>query len=170
MLLFLLFAKLKGSRMLDKIDLKILDVLQKDSQISNQALADLVALSPSPCLRRVKQLTDSGYIKKHVALLDAHKLGLNITIFVLVGLNNHSQEAIDGFKKSIRKSPEVIQCHLITGQSADYLLKVSVTDIEHFRTFEFEKLLAIKGVSNVQSCFVLENIIDQTALPLKHLT
>ena len=129
-----------------------------------------MALSPSPCLRRVKQLTDNGYIKKHVALLDANKLGLNITIFVLVGLDSHSKEVLDGFKKSIRTLPEVIQCHLITGQAADYLLKVSVTDIEHFRTFELERLLTIKGVSNVQSCFVLESIIENTALPLKHLS
>ena len=155
--------------MLDKTDLKILEILQHNSQVSNQALADQVALSPSPCLRRVKQLMDAGYIKQHVALLDADKLGLNLTIFVLVGISGHTRAATQEFKKAIAKLPEVIQCHMITGQSADYLLKVMVTDIAHFRTFELEQLLAIKGVSNVQSCFVLESIIDKTTLPLKHL-
>tara|TARA_B100002051_G_C16334248_1_gene438460 strand:+ start:131 stop:604 length:474 start_codon:yes stop_codon:yes gene_type:complete len=155
--------------MLDKTDLKILAILQHNSDISNQALADQVALSPSPCLRRVKQLRDAGYIKQHVAVLDADKLGLKITVFVLVGLDSHTQEVLDGFKAAIRHLPEVTQCHLITGQSADYLLKVCVTDIEHFRHFEFSHLLSIPGVANVQSCFALESIIDHTALPLAHL-
>ena len=156
--------------MLDKIDLKILDILQHNSLISNQALADQVALSPSPCLRRVKQLEDAGYITQQVAILDPSKLDLNLTIFVLVGLNSHTQATTEGFKKAIKKLPEVIQCHMITGQTADYLIKVMVTNMEHFRSFELDHLLAIKGVSNLQSCFVLEKIIDKTTVPLNHLS
>ena len=155
--------------MLDKTDLKILHILQENSQISNQALADQVALSPSPCLRRVKQLEDGGYIKKQVALIDPERVDLKLTIFVLVGIDNHSKAIMDGFKDSIRLLPEVIQCYLITGQSADYLLKVVVPDMAHYQTLCLNHLLAIKGVSNVQSSFVLESIRDQTALPLNHL-
>ena len=155
--------------MLDKTDLKILQILQENGQISNQALADRVALSPSPCLRRVKQLQDAGYITHHVALLDPKKLNLNLMIFVLVGLNNHANSIMEGFKKDIQRIPEVIQCHVITGQSADYLLKVAVPDLSHYRDFCLHKLLSIKGVASVQSSFVLESVIDKTALPLDHL-
>ena len=154
---------------MDRIDKKILTILQLNSRMSNQELADKVGLSPSPCLRRVKQLEDNGYISKYVALLDPNKLGLQLIIFVLVGLNTHESKKMTAFELAIRSSPEVIQCHLITGHSADYILKVIVSDLIEYQSFLLNKLTKIDGVSNVHSSFVLQTIVDKTELPLNRL-
>jgi len=155
--------------MIDRIDKKILKILQSDSRIHNQELADKVALSPSPCLRRVKQLEEKGYISKHVVLLNPDKLGLQLTILVLVSLDSHIPAKMSQFEKSIRLLPEVMQCYLITGQSADYHLKVVVSDIAHYQSFLLKKLTRIDGVANVVSSFALQSIVDKTELPLEQL-
>lgn len=155
--------------MIDRVDKKILELLQSDSEISNQNLAEKVALSPSPCSRRVKQLEEEGYIEKHVALLNPEKVGLQLTILVLVSLDSHAPRKMSGFEESIQALPDVIQCYLIAGQSADYLLKVIVPNMTHYRSFLLEKLTCIDGVTGVHSSFVLRSIIDKTALPLDHL-
>ncbi|ABQ55883.1 transcriptional regulator, AsnC family [Legionella pneumophila str. Corby] len=155
--------------MLDRTDKKILEILQANCEINNQELADLVALSPSSCLRRVKLLIDNGYIKKQVALLEPEKIGLKLTVIVLVGLNNHQPEVMNQFEKTIHLFPEVIQCYLITGQSADYLLKIIVPDLNAYQTFLLGKLTRINGVASVHSSFILRNVSDTTALPLDHL-
>lgn len=155
--------------MLDRTDKKILEILQSDAQISNQDLADSVALSPSPCLRRVKQLTDNGYISKQVTLLNPEKIGLELTVIVLVGLNTHQPSVMNAFEETMKSLPEVIQCYLITGQSADYLLKIIVPDLKAYQTFLLGKLTGINGVSSVHSSFILRTICDTTALPLEHL-
>ncbi|MFA6304081.1 MAG: Lrp/AsnC family transcriptional regulator [Legionella sp.] len=154
---------------MDRIDKKILEVLQENSQISNQELAELVSLSPSPCLRRVNQLQESGYITNQVALLNPKKLGLNLTVIVLVGLNSHKPEIMSEFEETMRHLPEVIQCYLITGQSADYLIKIIAPDLEAYQSFLLGKLTGINGVSSVHSSFILRNVCDTTALPLDHL-
>ncbi|HFK9673108.1 TPA: Lrp/AsnC family transcriptional regulator, partial [Legionella pneumophila] len=141
--------------MLDRTDKKILEILQANCEINNQELADLVALSPSSCLRRVKLLIDNGYIKKQVALLEPEKIGLKLTVIVLVGLNNHQPEVMNQFEKTIHLFPEVIQCYLITGQSADYLLKIIVPDLNAYQTFLLGKLTRINGVASVHSSFIL---------------
>src|SRR5476651_2336619 len=105
---------------MDRIDKKILEVLQADGRISNQELAEQVALSPSPCLRRVKQLEEEGYIRGYVALLDPTKIGLQLTIMVSLTLTNHDPKVMKHFEETVASFPEVIQCYLITGQSADY--------------------------------------------------
>lgn len=155
--------------MIDSTDRKILEILQSDGQISNQELADRVALSPSPCLRRVKQLTENGYINKHVTLLNPKKIGLELTVIVLVGLNSHQPSIMNAFEENMRLLPEVIQCYLITGQSADYLLKIIVPDLSAYQAFLLGKLTGIDGVSSVHSSFILRTICDTTALPLDHL-
>ena len=155
--------------MIDRTDKKILEILQSDAQISNQELADRVALSPSPCLRRVKQLTESGYINKQVTLLNPEKVGLELTVIVLVGLNSHQPSIMNAFEESMRLLPEVIQCYLITGQSADYLLKIIVPDLKAYQAFLLGKLTGINGVSSVHSSFILRTVCDTTALPLDHL-
>jgi len=155
--------------MIDRIDKRILEILQDDSSTSNQDIADQVALSPSPCSRRIKQLVDEGYIKRHVALLSPKALGLTLTIFVLVGVDNHSAQTMDAFANAIEVIPEVIECHVITGQSADYLLKVMVPDLSEYETFLLKKLTSIAGVSSLHSSFVLRSITNKTALPLGHL-
>lgn len=154
---------------MDRIDKKILGLLQSDCQISNQDLADLVALSPSSCLRRVKLLEEQGYIKKQVALLAPEKIGLNLTVIVLVGLNNHQPAVMKEFEDRIRFLPEVIQCHLITGQSADYLLKIIVSDMNAYQAFLLGKLTCINSVDTVHSSFILRDICNTTVLPLDHL-
>lgn len=154
---------------MDRTDKKILELLQANSQISNQELADLVALSPSSCLRRVKLLDEQGYIKKQVALLNPARVGLNLTVIVLVGLNNHQPAIMKEFEETIKFLPEVIQCYLITGQSADYLLKVIVADLNAYQSFLFGKLTPINCVDTVHSSFILSTICETTELPLDHL-
>jgi len=154
---------------MNRIDKKILEILQSDSQMSNNELAEKVALSPSPCSRRVKQLEEEGYIKKYVALLDSEKIGLQLTIMALVGLNSHDSKIMKGFEKAVESLFEVVQCYMIAGRSADYLLKIVVPDMDQYQSFLLEKLTRIDGVSNVQSNFVLRNIINNTTLPLNHL-
>ena len=151
---------------MDRIDKKILEILQTDGRISNQDLADRVALSPSPCLRRVKQLEDDGYIKHYVALLDPNKINLQLTIIVTVGLDNHDAANMQHFEETIQNYPEIVQCYLIAGQAADYLLKVVVPDLAAYEYFLLKKLTSIKGVAQVHSSFVLRRIIDTTHLPL----
>lgn len=155
--------------MIDSTDKKILEILQTNCQISNQELADLVALSPSPCLRRVKLLEENGYIHKQVALLNPEKLGLDLTVIVLVGLNSHQPAIMRAFEKTMRLLPEVMQCCLITGQSADYLLKIMVPDLKTYQSFLLGKLTSIQGVGSVHSSFILRTICDTTALPLNHV-
>lgn len=154
---------------MDRIDKKILQLLQSNCQLSNQEMADLVALSPSSCLRRVKLLEDNGYIKKQVALLEPEKVGLNLTVIVLVGLNSHKPAVMSEFEETVRFLPEVIQCYLITGQSADYLLKIIVPDLNSYQSFLLNKLTGINGVDTVRSSFILRNVCETTALPLDHL-
>src|ERR1700722_4631460 len=102
--------------MIDRTDKKILEILQLNSQISNQELAEEVALSPSPCLRRVKLLEENGYIDKQVVLLNPEKVGLELMVIVLVVLNSHQHTVMSKFEEKMRSLPEVIQCYLMTGQ------------------------------------------------------
>lgn len=154
---------------MDRTDKKILELLQSNCQISNQDLAEQVALSPSSCLRRVKQLEDNGYIKKQVALLEPEKLGLQLTVIVLVGLNSHQPGIMNEFEDKIRYLPEVIQCYLITGQSADYLLKIIVPDMNAYQFFLLSKLTCISCVDTVRSSFILRTITDSTELPMDYI-
>lgn len=154
---------------MDKIDKKILDLLQHNGKINNQQLADKVALSPSPCLRRVNQLEDEGYIDKYVALLDPEKIGLHLTIIVLVGLSSHETKAMNHFEQQIKTMHEVVRCYLIAGQAQDYILKVVVPSLNDYQNFMLKKLTQIDGVKNIHSSFVLKKIVDKTALPLDHL-
>ena len=153
---------------MDKVDKKILTLLQKNSQISNLELSEQVALSPSPCLRRVKQLEEQGVVARQVALCDPDKLGLPLLVLVSVGLRSHSADIMKNFERAIRDIPEVVQCYLITGQSADYQLKVVMPDLHYFQQFLLEQLTGIEGVANVQSSFVLNRVVDKTELPLTH--
>lgn len=154
---------------LDRVDKKILEILQQNGQISNQDLAEQIALSPSSCLRRVNLLMEHGYIKEQVALLAPEKLGLNLMVLVSVGLTSHQPAIMSQFEEHVRFLPEVIQCYLITGHSADYLLKVIVPDLNAYQAFLLERLTRINCVSSVHSSFILRTICETTALPLEHL-
>lgn len=151
---------------LDKYDRLILDHLQRHGRMSNQELADAINLSPSPCLRRVRALEESGLIDGYVALLNARKLGLTLMAFIQISMDNHTPATLDAFENTVRDYPEVLECHLIAGQSADYLLKVIVKDMDAYQQFLLQKLTRIEGVSGVHSSFVLKSPLDKKALPV----
>jgi Lrp/AsnC family leucine-responsive transcriptional regulator len=154
---------------LDRYDLNILALLQKDARLSNQELAERIGLSPSPCSRRVKQLEDDGYILRQVALLDRKQIGLSLTAYVLIGMDKHTPERFEHFQDVIRGCPEVLECSLVTGMDADYQLKVVVPDMDHYQQFLLGRLTRIEGVSSVRSSFVLNQVVSSTELPLEHL-
>ncbi len=151
---------------LDRYDRLILEELQRNGRISNQELADAISLSPSPCLRRVRQLEEEGMIKGYVALLNARKLGLTLMSFISLSVDKHTPDRLESFERAVASFPEVMECHLITGQSADYLLKVIVTDMDAYQQFLLQKLTRIEGVSGVHSSFVLKSPVVKTALPV----
>ena len=151
---------------LDNFDKAILQTLQQHGRISNQDLAEQINLSPSPCLRRVKQLEENGLIDGYVALLNARKLGLTLVSFIQISMDKHTPERFNSFEQAISGFSEVLECHLITGQSADYLIKVIVRDMDDFQRFLLNKLTRIEGVSGVHSSFVLKSPVNTTALPL----
>lgn len=151
---------------LDRYDRLILSALQENGRISNQELADSISLSPSPCLRRVRALEEAGLIDGYVALLNARKLGLTLVAFIQISMDKHTPDRFDLFEKTVGAYDEVLECHLITGQSADYLLKVIVKDMDAYQQFLLQKLTRIEGVSGVHSSFVLKAAITKTALPV----
>ncbi len=165
---------------LDKIDLKILGVLQTDGRLSNQEIAEKVNLSPSPCLRRIKRLEDAGVVRQYVALLDPDKIGLGLLAYVNVRLEKHSDNPGNAsmasarnnttspradFAASVANWPEVVACYAMTGEM-DYLLRVQVKDMDHFSQFMMITLLRHPAVLDVKSSFALQRIKDTTALPL----
>ncbi len=151
---------------LDRYDLRILEVLQEDGRISNQALAERIGLSQSPCLRRVRALEESGVISDYRARLDARKLGLTLLALVHISMDRHTPERFANFEAAIAALPEVLECLLITGQEADYQLKVIVSDMDAYQALLLEKITRIEGVSGVHSSFVLRQVVAKTALPL----
>ncbi|ARU54537.1 transcriptional regulator, AsnC family [Oleiphilus messinensis] len=154
---------------LDKLDRRILSVLQKNGNISNLELAEKVGLSPSPCSRRVKQLEDNGIISRYVTLLDPAKLDLKLTAIIQISMDRHTPDRFENFEAELESYPEVMSCSLITGQAADYLVEVLVPDMEHYQEFLLGRLTRIPGVTGVHSSFVLRKIIDRTEIPLTYL-
>jgi len=151
---------------LDRYDRRILEVLQTDGRISNQELADRIGLSPSPCLRRVRALEESGLILGYRALLDSRRLGLTLLALVHISMDRHTPERFAHFDTAVSELPEVLECLLITGQEADYQLKVIVRDMEAYQALLLNKITRIEGVSGVHSSFVLRRVVERTALPL----
>ena len=153
---------------LDRTDKRILSELQANGRISNQELADRVGLSPSPCLRRVKQLEEEGVIEGYVGLVNASKLGLKMMALIQIRMDRHTPERFDAFEKNLRDYPQGLECILITGQSADYQVKVIVEDMEEYQDFLLNKITPLPGVSDVHSSFVLRQVIYTTAMPIKN--
>ena len=151
---------------LDRYDLQILQVLQQDGRISNQDLADRIGLSPSPCLRRVRTLEESGLITAYRAHLDARKLGLSLVALIHISMDQHTPERFSNFEAVIAEIPEVLECLLITGQDADYQLKAVVRDMDGYQELLLNRITRIPGVTGVHSSFVLRRVVDKTTLPL----
>lgn len=151
---------------LDRYDRHILEILQENGRVSNQDLAERIGLSPSPCLRRVRVLEEAGIIAGYRALLDARALGLRLMALVHISMDRHTPERFRNFDATIRAMREVLECLLITGQEADYQLKVIVQDMDDYQDFLLNKVTRIEGVTGVHSSFVLRRVVDRTALPL----
>lgn len=153
---------------LDRIDLTLLALLQRNGRISNAELAEQVALSASACLRRVQRLEQSGVLVGYSAQLDARRLGLGLQAFVRVQLKQHDAAAVAGFSDAVNRWDEVVACHALTGDM-DYLLHVMVEDLDHFSRFLLDRLLQGGQVVDVNSSFVLRTVKSAGALPLQHL-
>ncbi|MAX56615.1 MAG: AsnC family transcriptional regulator [Alcanivoracaceae bacterium] len=154
---------------LDRTDLRILEALQSNGGLSNQQLAEAVGLSPSPCSRRVQKLEAAGIIIKRETVLDARKLGLDLTVMIQISMDRHTPERFANFEDKVASFSEVQQCYLVTGQDADYLLKVVVPDIDAYQHFLLNQITRIEGVSGVHSSFVMRRVVDTAALPLNYV-
>lgn len=151
---------------LDRIDKHILRLMQTNARITNLELADQVGLSATPCSRRVKHLEESGLIDKHVTLLNAKALGLDLTAIISISMDRHTPDRFEKFEAAIINMPEILECSIVTGQSADFLLKVVVKDMRHYEQFLLGQLTKLSGVTGVHSSFVLREVIKKTELPL----
>jgi DNA-binding Lrp family transcriptional regulator len=151
---------------LDAMDRRILAVLQGNARVANADLAREVGLSPSPCLRRVRELEDAGVIRSYVALLEPGAVGLPISVFVQVSLERQIEKALETFEQAILRRPEVMECYLMTGD-ADYLLRIVVADLSAYERFLKEHLTRIPGVASIKSSFALKQVKYRTALPLE---
>ncbi|RGP53716.1 AsnC family transcriptional regulator [Pseudomonas abyssi] len=153
---------------LDNLDRRILDALQRNARLSNVQLAEEVGLSPSPCLRRVRLLEEAGVIRGYHAELDRSKSGLGLTVFVGVKVERHHDASANAFRAAVIDLPEVISCHVVSGES-DFLLQVVLPDLASYEDFLFSTLLKLPGVSDIRSNFAISTVKSQTALPLDHL-
>ena len=156
----------KSAAPIDAIDRRILRLLQADAKITNAELARRVGLSPSPCLARVRALERAGIISRHVTLLDPLKVGLGVSVFIQVSLEQQVERALNAFQAAIATYPEVLECYLMTGD-ADYLLRVVVADVPALERFILERLTKIRGVASIRSSFALKQVKYETALPIE---
>jgi len=152
---------------LDRTDRRILAEIQRNGDISNLELAEKIGLSPSPCSRRVKALTEAGIIGQTVTLLNAKLLGLKLTALISISMDRHTPERFNAFEEAVKTYPEVLECLLITGSASDYQLKVIVQDMEAYQHFLLGRLTRLEGVTGVHSSFVMRDIVNTTALPLE---
>lgn len=147
---------------MDKIDKKILLLLQENAKQNTKEIAEKIGLSISPTFERIKKLEQQNYINKYVAILDGAKLGKLIIVYCQISLSIHSRELIENFKKEISHLSEIMGCHHVSG-NYDFLLKIAVSNMNEYQALVVDKLSIIKGISNVQSSFVMEEIKNDTA-------
>lgn len=151
---------------LDRFDRQILEILQREGRLPNQELAERIGLSPSPCLRRVRALEEAGLISGYRATVDARNLGLTLTALVHISMDVHTPERFATFEAAVGLLPEVLECLLITGQEADYQLKVAVRDMDHYQALLLGHLTRIPGVTGVHSSFVLRSVLKNAIVPV----
>ena len=150
---------------LDDIDRKILKALQEDSRQSLVEVAEKAGLSTSPILRRIRQLEKAGVIRRYVAVLDQTRVGLPVSVFVSIKLEQQREQALQKFAKAIERWPEVLECYLMTGPR-DYLLRVVVADLGEYERFLKQKLTRLDGIASIESSFALEQVKYTNLLPL----
>lgn len=151
---------------IDRIDLKILQVLQADGRISNLKLAEAVALSPTAVLARVQRLTRDGFILGYEARLDPVKLGVRMLVFVEVLLDRTTPNVFEAFKAAVQVHPQILECHMVAG-GFDYLLKTRVADMQAYRDFAGTVLWQLPGVRETRTYAVMEEVKSTTRLPLR---
>ena len=161
---------MKNNIRLDRLDIKILHELQLDASQSNQELAEKVGLTAAPCSRRVKQLEESEVITSQKIQIDTKAVNLNIFALLYISMDKHIPERFETFEKTIGEIPEVIECYMITGNNADYQLKVAVQDMDNYYKVLLGKITRIEGVTGVHSSFILRKVIEHGALPLNYAT
>jgi Lrp/AsnC family transcriptional regulator len=151
----------------DKLDRKILELLQKDGGLTAAEVAERIGLSKAPCWRRIKHLEEQGVIKQTVALLNARHLNLGTTVFVTLKTANHSEAWFEKFVKAVRDIPEVVEIHRMSGD-VDYLMRIVVPDIDAY-DLVYKRLIAAVEFKDVSASFALETIKHTTALPLNYM-
>jgi len=152
--------------MLDRMDRKILDILQRDCTLPVAEIGKQVGLSTTPCWRRIQKLEEAGVIQRRVALLDPKKVNVGVTVFVSITTSHHTQEWLERFHAAVADLPEVVEFYRMSGQ-VDYLLRVVVPDIERYDNF-YKKLIAKIELSDVSSAFAMEQMKYTSALPLEY--
>ena len=150
---------------LDAIDRKILAILQSDSRVTMQDLADRVGLSVSPCHRRVKLLEERGVISRYIAMVDQKSVGLPVSVFISIKLERQKEEDLNRFARAISKWEEVLECYLMTG-NRDYLLRVVTADLPSYEAFLKTKLTRLDGIASIESSFSLSQVKYSIALPV----
>lgn len=151
---------------LDQKDLEILNALQSDARLTNQKLADKVGLSPSPCWRRVKRMEELGVIDRYVTVLNAEALGLQVTAFLMVSLEDHHADTVAHFDQLVADLPQIQECYATSGMG-DYLLKIVISGMREYEELLIGNLLQVTGVRTANTSFVLKERKRTTALPLK---
>jgi len=157
--------KAQNPKTLDRTDRRILECLQNDGRIPNVQLAKKVNLTPTPCIERVKRLERQGFIRGYTALLNPELVNASLLVFVEIDLSHKSPDAFKQFREEARKLPEIMECHLVSG-NFDYLIKARVSDMKTYRKLLGEKILSLPGVNGSRSYVVMEEIKETSNLPL----
>ena len=150
---------------MDQMDKHILQALQQNGKLQNNDLAERIGLSPSPCLRRVKQLEDAGIIDRYVALVNPKKVNLGLTVFARIWLKSQDEQTVNQFIDAIMNIPEIVECQLMAGD-CDFFLRIVVENLESYRKFQINHLNKISGIQNVKTEIPLQTIKQTTELPL----
>jgi Lrp/AsnC family leucine-responsive transcriptional regulator len=140
---------------LDRYDTHILQLLQRDGRLSNRDLSDTVGLSAAPCWRRVKRLEEEGYIEQYIAQVSRKKVKLQILAFAQISLDNHHSKTLKTFNELLEKTPEILECHSVSGE-CDYLLKVVASDMEAYDQFLTSRLLQMNGIRSINTLFSMQ--------------
>jgi Lrp/AsnC family transcriptional regulator len=153
---------------MDDFDRRILAALQEDAGLSNTEIAERVGLSLTPCWRRIRNLEESGVIRRRVALLDRHKLNVGVTVFVTVRTNQHNQDWFERFARAVQSIPEVVEFYRMAGD-VDYMLRVVVPDIAAYDGV-YKRLIEQIDLYDVSSSFAMEELKYTTAVPLNYMS
>jgi len=151
---------------IDKLDVRILDALQRDAGARVHELADRLASSRSVVWRRIQHLIEAGVIRERVAILDPQKVGLNVMVFVQIKLARHGRDTLPKFAEAIRRFPQVIECHSLMG-NVDFLLKVLVRDVKDYEQFFWQRLAKLEGIQEINSAISMTQIVSTTRIPVE---